>query len=392
MPFNGNGSFTTVYNWQTDAANGLNISSSRMQGQDADFAAGLSICLTKDGQQQAAANIPMGGFTLTNIANAVAQKQPISVQDFQNGTPTWLGTVSGTDTITGAANIAPQAYAKGQKFRGITAGANATNAVTLNVNGLGAVPVVKNGSAALAPGDLANGQVFEVTYDGTNLQLTSTNFGHGALVNIQLITATGTYTPTPGATNGFAWIQGDGGAGGGSQATASGNVSGGSGGSGGTFAIVRLPTLASTPVTIGAGGTGVTGAAGNAGAGTSLGTICVCPGGPGGNAGVTTGGSGGSADVGAPSAAPSAAPTGTGNIIFARRGSPGTAGLNLLNSLGGNGGDSFWGAGGNGISNGLGGAGQLYGGGGAAAAAAGSHAAQAGLSGAQGAVLFFEYA
>src|ERR1700761_3521726 len=102
MPFNGSGSYSLPYNWQTDAANGLDISSSRMQGQDQDIASALSICMTKDGQQTAANNLPMGGFTLKNIGNASIQGNPVSVMDFQNGTPILLTGVAGTDTITGA--------------------------------------------------------------------------------------------------------------------------------------------------------------------------------------------------------------------------------------------------------------------------------------------------
>lgn len=394
MPFNGSGSFSTVYNWQTDAANGLNISSSRMQGQDADFAAGLSICMTKDGQQQAAANLPMGGFTLTNIANAIEQKQPISVQDFQNGTTTWLGTVTGTDTISGATNIAPAAYAAGQRFCGITAGANTTNAVTLNVNGLGAKPVVKNGSTALAVGDLAAGQTFDVTYDGTNFQLGGGAGGHGALVNIQLITASGTYTPTPGATNGFAWVQGDGGAGGGTINLNGSFTLAGGGGSGGTFAIVRLPTLSSQTVTIGGGGVGVAGLAGGAGSGTSFGTLCTCPGGLGGSPdGSSHGGGTGPADIGGQGAASPGAPTGSGNIIFVKRGEPGLPGFALQNPQGGTGGSSYWGAGGPGGPSGQGSAGSNYGGAGAGAAriANTNPPAAPGFNGSQGAVLVFEY-
>lgn len=395
MPFNGAGQYSLIYNWQADAANGLNISSSRMQGQEADIAAALSICLTKDGQQQVAANLQMGGFTLTNMANASAQKQPISVQDFQNGTPTWLGTVTGTDTITGATNIAPAAYARGQRFAGITAGANTTNAVTLNINGLGAVPVVKNGSSALAVGDLGSGQIFEVIYDGTNFQLAGGVGGHGALINVQLITATSTYMPTPGATNGFAWVQGDGGAGGGTPSSVSANyVMAGGGGSGGTFAIVRLPTLASETVTIGAGGVGIAGANGGNGTGTSFGGLCICPGGNGGF--VSTTGVGGSAspDVCGAVVTSPGNPTGTGNIVFVKRGEPGQPGLALLNPYGGTGGNSFWGTGGPGGSAGNGSAGQNYGGAGSGCAriATGGVAAAAGFNGAQGAVLVFEYA
>lgn len=387
MPFSGSGSFALLYNWQTDAANGLDISSSRMQGQDADIASGLSLCLTKDGQQTAIANLPMGGFTLTNMANAAAQKQPVSVQDFQNGTPTWVGLVTGTDTISGAANIAPAAYAAGQKWRGITAGANLTSTVTMNFNGLGAVSV-----PGLAAGAFSAGQVFEVTYDGANFQLSSSN-GHGSLVGVQLITASGTYTPTPGATSGFAWIQGGGAAGGGTGATTPNGCCAGGGGSGGSFAIVRLPTLTTQTVTIGAAGAGLSGAAGGNGSATSLGALCSCPGGLGGGFdGAIHGGSTGTMDVaGGPALSP-AAPSGTGNIIFAKQGSPGTAGLALTNPLGGKGGDSFWGSGGLGNISALGSAGTNYGAGGAGSARTGNTSASAGYNGAPGAVLVFEYA
>ncbi|MDR6393064.1 hypothetical protein [Paraburkholderia phenoliruptrix] len=322
MPYNGSGSFNLVYNWQSDAANGLNISSSRMQGQDSDIAAGLSLCLTKDGQQQAAANLPMGGFTLTNMANASAQKQPISVQDFQNGTPTWLGTVTGTDTITGAANIAPSAYAKGQRFRGVTAGTNTTNTVTLNVNGLGAKPVVKNGSVALAIGDLAAGQVFEVTYDGTNFQISGSTGGRGSLLNIQKITATGTYTPTPGANSAIVYGSGSGGAAGAVPTTTAGQSSGSAGGSAGAFGCIYIASgLSSQAATIGAAGAGTSGT-GGAGATCSFGALMVLPGGPGGGAGSATG----TLTPSTPGAA-SGAPSGTGNFLFSSNGPSGSPGF-----------------------------------------------------------------
>jgi hypothetical protein len=337
MGFNGAGQYSLPYNWQTDAANGLNISSSRMQGQDADIAAALSICLTKDGQQQVAANLQMGGFTLTNMANASAQKQPISVQDFQNGTPTWLGTVSGTDTITGAANIAPAAYARGQRFRGVTAGANTTNAVTLNVNGLGAKPVVKNGAVALAVGDLAAGQVFEVTYDGTNFQISGSTGGRGSLLNIQRITATGTYTPTPGANAARVRGAGSGGAGGGGGAAASAQTAGGGGASSGAYAEIWIPSgLTSQTVTIGAAGAAVTGGNGGAGQQCSFGALLILPGGPGGIAGIAS-----TSPTFAGNNGLAAAPSGSGTFIVSSQGQTGQVGIGGSgNGLGGYGGQT----------------------------------------------------
>ncbi len=46
-----------------------------------------------------------------------------------------------------------------------------TGASTLNVDGLGAVAIVKNVSTALAAGDIVSGQIVTVIYDGTNFQL-----------------------------------------------------------------------------------------------------------------------------------------------------------------------------------------------------------------------------
>lgn len=190
MPYNGSGSFSLIYNWQQDALNGINISSSRMMGQENDIAAGLSLCLTKDGQQTPVANLPMGGFRFTNMGNATAQGNAVSVQDVQNGSLVTLTTVAGTDTIT--ANTAPSitAYAAGQRFQFLAAGANTTNVVTLNINGLGAKNVMKAGPAglvAIAPGDIGAGTFPSVVYDGTQFQLqtqsTSSIVGRNRLIN-----------------------------------------------------------------------------------------------------------------------------------------------------------------------------------------------------------------
>ncbi|WP_052738474.1 hypothetical protein [Robbsia andropogonis] len=72
MSFNGQGVFNPLYNWQQDAAQGLNIQADRMQGQDQDMANGLSNCITKDGQSTPTANLKMGGFRHTNASAGVA--------------------------------------------------------------------------------------------------------------------------------------------------------------------------------------------------------------------------------------------------------------------------------------------------------------------------------
>jgi hypothetical protein len=70
MPFNGSGTFTRIYNWVSDAANGIKIRADRMDAEFDGIATGLSTALTKDGQTTPTANIPMGTFKITGLGNA----------------------------------------------------------------------------------------------------------------------------------------------------------------------------------------------------------------------------------------------------------------------------------------------------------------------------------
>jgi len=106
----------------------------------------------------------------------------------------------------------------------------------------------------------------------------------GRLINVQVISSTGTYTPTSGTNSIVFWLVGGGGGGGGASATSfSGNTqSVGSGGSGGAVVIHRATSgFSGQTVTIGAGGTRGAGAnGGNGGNSTFLG--CTATGGFGG--------------------------------------------------------------------------------------------------------------
>lgn len=82
------------------------------------------------------------------------------------------GTVGGTaDAITLTHSPAPAAYAAGQRFA-FKATATNTGAVTVNVDTLGAKAVQYRG-AALAAGDITNGNVVVIVYDGTQFQMVS---------------------------------------------------------------------------------------------------------------------------------------------------------------------------------------------------------------------------
>lgn len=89
------------------------------------------------------------------------------------------GTAAGTDTYTATISVpspgyttgitAISSYVTGQRYFVTFTNAN-TGAATLNINSIGAKNI-RRGNAALAAGDIVAGQVVELIYDGTNLQI-----------------------------------------------------------------------------------------------------------------------------------------------------------------------------------------------------------------------------
>lgn len=93
--FNGNGIFSNEFNWTNDAANGIDILASRMDGQDGTIATGLSTCICRDGQSTTTA--------------AITFAQGVTVSAGTLGTPS-INIISDTDTglaqVSGAGTMA----------------------------------------------------------------------------------------------------------------------------------------------------------------------------------------------------------------------------------------------------------------------------------------------
>lgn len=139
-----------------------------------DISSALTASIAYDGQTTPVANLPMGGYIHTGVGNATARTNYPSAGQVQDGALTYLTPVTGTDTIVATAPISMTAYAAGQTFRFIAAGANTTTGVTININGIGAKSITKNGTTALAIGDITSGSIVEITYDGTQFQYSNT--------------------------------------------------------------------------------------------------------------------------------------------------------------------------------------------------------------------------
>lgn len=171
--WNGSGVVTLTHDWTEDRDAGIKMQASRMDTQFEDIRSSVENCLTKDGQNEATANIDMGGYKLLDVGNGTLRTDAANVAQVQNSSFVWGGTAGGTvDVITIAPNPVITAYASGQTFRFISSGAN-TGATTINVNSVGAKAVTKNGANALVAGDIQSGQIVEVTYDGTRFQITN---------------------------------------------------------------------------------------------------------------------------------------------------------------------------------------------------------------------------
>jgi len=166
--------------WSGDASLGIGIEAGRHDTQDNDFATGINNCIAKDGQNAATADLPMGAFKHTNVANATARNNYAAVGQVQDGDFIWLGTTGGTATAqTAAATPAITAYKAGQKFRvqigsGLGSTGSVATAHTININSIGAKNIVNNeDSTNPTLGTWVAGALMELVYDGTNFRITN---------------------------------------------------------------------------------------------------------------------------------------------------------------------------------------------------------------------------
>lgn len=71
MPWNGSGTYNLPPAY-TPEVNGTVIDATRYNGTTSDVATGITACLAKNGENSATGNISMGGWKLTNVADATA--------------------------------------------------------------------------------------------------------------------------------------------------------------------------------------------------------------------------------------------------------------------------------------------------------------------------------
>lgn len=353
----------------------------------------------------------VGLATLATASSVTAVQEAVQEASYTNGSDS-----GAVNAYVIALSPAPAALTPGMMVAIDNIVASNTGASTLNVNGLGALPIEFPGGAALAGGEIVAGYgaLLRLNHAGTawilldstgakvgptptagdnSTKLATTAFVSGTFrsVNVQTFTASGTYTPSANMRYCRIEVIG-GGAGGGGATAGSSNASCGGGGGAGGYAVGVYSAAqigASQAITIGAGGAGgASGGAGGAGGTTSVGTLITAGGG---NAG-----SGGGAGAGSGAANGGSSNVGTGGNTNTRQGAGGlawwpSAGIGQS----GFGGNSVYGQGGAQVTfgaNGGGYAGQAgagYGAGGGGACA--SNGTASGGAGAGGIVIVTEF-
>jgi hypothetical protein len=105
MPFNGSGVFQRVRNWVADAAAGIKIRADYHDSEDDGFAAGLTNCITKDGQTIITQNIPMNSKRLTGLADPVNTQDAATKAYADTKLANVGGAINGSVSITGNLDV-----------------------------------------------------------------------------------------------------------------------------------------------------------------------------------------------------------------------------------------------------------------------------------------------
>ena len=167
------GTFTRVdgaTGWQDDEAAGTGIEAGLMDTAFNDLAAdGINQTLNKAGQNTPTANLPMGGYKHTGVADATAGDEYLSYKQLLDVSKA-VTTAGTSPDFTVSLTPAPTAYYDGMTFMvEAHADVTVTTGATLNVNSLGAKDIKvhrpSNNVRDVHSYEISSGAAYQVTYD-----------------------------------------------------------------------------------------------------------------------------------------------------------------------------------------------------------------------------------
>jgi len=155
LPWNGSGGFLRLFSWVADKAAGIDINATRMDSDTDDITTnGFGNCITRDGQGQPTANLPMNNFRHTGAANGVARTDYAALNQAQDGLVGWTIAGGTADAITATYTPSVLALVDGMLRSFRATAANATTTPTFAADSLPAVTITRSGGAAVQIGDI----------------------------------------------------------------------------------------------------------------------------------------------------------------------------------------------------------------------------------------------
>lgn len=86
MPFDSQGNFSRLHNWEDDRINDIDIASDRHDEEDDNFAEGLNECMLRDGRSTMNGNLNMGNYQIKNLSNATATYDAVTYKQLTDAT------------------------------------------------------------------------------------------------------------------------------------------------------------------------------------------------------------------------------------------------------------------------------------------------------------------
>lgn len=85
MPFDSEGNFTRVHNWEEDRQNDIDIVSDRHDEEDDNFANGFNDCLLRDGRAIMTGDLDMGNFKIKRVAKGTVSTDAVNRSQLDDG-------------------------------------------------------------------------------------------------------------------------------------------------------------------------------------------------------------------------------------------------------------------------------------------------------------------
>lgn len=157
---------------QQDAA-GVDIETSFMDFAAQDIANALTNCITRDGQSEPSANLPMGSFRHTNVGDPQASNQYETLANTNRKLAPTVTATGTADALIGTYVPTLDALVNNMGFRVRNSqGFNTVGNPTYDPAAFGAIPIVARGGAALGIGDLGPvGYVLDMVYSSIGAEL-----------------------------------------------------------------------------------------------------------------------------------------------------------------------------------------------------------------------------